>query len=252
MKSTQMEEKMWSMSTALTRSFLAAALMVILLSPADAQFGGLTAGIPGLGQGGGAGSGTQASPAELSADLAALSKTFAASFQAMLQAESRVAEAFGLKEQKEKLEQEAAYYAKGNIEDYQKVEASIIVADKAQAAIDSKLAAVKTLDANAKAKLLSAVPYYATGTVTAATLPPQYAAWVQKAQNAVTSVKANPVLLASSAGFISDVPKVAQVSSQLPNLVQKWIGVTKGFVTFAQKQHIDTGDLAVKIGTLKK
>lgn len=201
---------------------------------------------------GGNAAGTQpaASPADLSSGLAGISRSFASSFQNMLIAESLSAKAFGLKADAEKLEQTANYYSKGNVDDYSQVERDVQVSSDAQAKIDAKMAESKTIDASSKAQLSQAAPYYALGTAHAAALPGQYAGWVSRAQGSVNSMKANPASMASNAGLVGQVPKVAQLSAQLPDLTVKWVNVTKGFLTFTQKQKIDTGDLSSKVGNL--
>jgi hypothetical protein len=227
----------------------ASAVMLATLSfapsPADAD-GFLGSAVGSLG-GPAAGGAQTASPADLSASLGGLSITFASSFQNMLLAESLSAKAFGLKAEAEQLEKTAAYYGKGNIEDYDQVGRDVTVSADTQAKIDQKMAAATTTDAAAKKQLSAAAPYYALGTAHAAALPGQYAAWVARAQ---ASMKSNPVALASNSGLVAQVPKVAQLSTRLPDLTTKWISVTKGFVTFTHKQKIDTGDLSSKVGEL--
>jgi hypothetical protein len=211
---------------------------------------GSSAGLPSVGGAAPSGSGQQDQSANLSADLTGISKTFANSFHAMLQAESISAEAVGLKDNADALEKEADFYSKGNVDDYSQVDRSIEVSTQAQQEISKKMAENTALDADAKAKLATAVPFYAAGTLNAATLPGKYAAWVKKAQASVSAIKGNPAALATSGGFVADVPKVADVSTQLPGLVSKWGSLTKTFVTFSQKQHVDTGDLSSKIGKI--
>jgi hypothetical protein len=218
-----------------------------------------SAQIPSFGGGGGPGvlggllgGGTataQASPSQLSNDLGGLSQKFAASFQAMLTAEAITANALGLKEQSETLEKTAAYYAKGNV-DYDQVGTDISTTSATQEQINAKMASATTLDAAAKAKLGTAGPYYATGTVNAAGLPSEYAAWTNRAQASVTGIRSNPISAASNLGLITQVPKVVQLTSQLPSLIQKWSGLTHTFLTFSRKQNVNTGDLASKVGTL--
>ena len=167
----------------------------------------------------------------------------------MLMAESFTAKAMGLKADSEQLEKIADYYGKGNV-DYTQVPRDVDVSDRAQSAIDANMAEAKTVDAAAKAQLATAVPYYATGTVNAVALPGEYAAWTNRAQAGVANLKSNPVAAASNAGLINQVPKVAQLTTQLPGLVQKWTTVTKNFLTFSKKHDVNTGDLAAKVGTL--
>ncbi|MEI9987028.1 MAG: hypothetical protein WDN69_30030 [Aliidongia sp.] len=225
----------------------AALLAAIVIAPPSARADGFLGSAVGSLAGPGAGGAPAASPADLSTSLGGLSTTFAASFQNMLLAESLSAKAFGLKAESEQLEKTAAYYGKGNIEDYDQVGRDVTVAADTQAKIDQKMAAATTTDAAAKKQLSAAAPYYAVGTAHAATLPGQYAAWVARAQ---ATMKSNPVALASNSGLVTQVPKVAQLSTRLPDLTAKWISVTKGFVTFTHKQKIDTGDLSSKVGEL--
>jgi len=220
-------------------ALLIAATVTPLAARADGLLGSITSGLPG--------GAPAASPADLSTGLSGLSTSFAASFQNMLVAESHSAKAFGLKAEAEQLEKTAGYYSKGNVEDYDQVERDVTISADTQAKIDQKMASAKTTDAAAKAQLSAAAPYYALGTAHAAMLPGQYAAWVNRAQ---ASLKNNPVSLASNSGLVAQVPKVAQLSARLPDLTAKWISVTKGFVTFTQKQKIDTGDLSAKVGEL--
>lgn len=232
---------------------VAAVAWAFLLAPSSASaqlpsFGGGGGGPLG-GLTGGSSSSQTASPQQLSSDLGGLSQKFAAAFSAMLKAESITADALGLKVQSEALEKTAAYYGSGSV-DYGQVGTDVQTSQDAQAAIDNKMASAATVDAAAKAKLASAAPYYVTGTVNGALLPPEYAAWTNRAQASVNSMKANPVSAASNAGLIAQVPKVAQLTSQLPSLLQKWAGVTHTYLTFSQKHNVNTGDLASKIGSL--
>jgi hypothetical protein len=217
----------------------------IAATPAAKAQGGLGGALGGLGVPA-IGGGTPVSTADLSSGLSGLSATFAGSFQNMLAAEALSAKAFGLKADAEQLEKLAAYYGKGNVEDYDQVKRDINVSADTQAKIDEKMASAQTLDAASKKQLSAAAPYYALGTAHAAQLPGQYAAWVSRAQTAMK----NPVALASNPGLVAQVPKVVQLSAGLPDLTGKWISVTKGFVTFSQKQKIDTGDLSAKVGNL--
>jgi hypothetical protein len=226
----------------------AAAVLMITgsLSCGSASAEGLLGSVGGLLGGAGSGAGTT-SPAELSSGLAGLSTSFALSFQNMLKAEALSARAFGLKADADDLEHKADYYAKGSVEDYDQVERDVKVSSDAQAKIDEKMAQSKALDASAKAQLSQAAPYYAVGTVHAVALPGQYAAWVSRAQASVGSIRSNPVSMASNAGLVTQVPKVAQLTAQLPDLTQKWLSVTRGFLSFTHKQKIDTGDLSSKV-----
>jgi hypothetical protein len=193
-----------------------------------------------------AGGAAPASAADLSSSLGGLSATFASSFQNMLTAEALSAKAFGLKAESEQLEKTAAYYGKGNVEDVDQLQRDIAISADTQAKIDDKMANAKTVDSEAKKQLSAAAPYYALGTAHAVALPGQYAAWVGRAQ----ATMKNPVALASNSGLVAQVPKIVQLSARLPDLTGKWISVTKGFVTFTQKQKIDTGDLSAKVGSL--
>jgi hypothetical protein len=229
-------------------ALIACGALPVFPALADGPFGSVSSAAGGLL--GSSPASTQVSPADLSAGLGGLSGSFSASFQNMLMAEALSAKAFGLKSDAEQLEKTAAYYAKGNIEDYGQVERDVVISDQTQVKINDKMAHAKTIDAASKAQLSAAAPYYAAGTAHAATLPGQYAAWTARAQANIGSIKSNPVTLVSSAGLITQVPKVVQLSTQLPDLVQKWFSVTKGFVAFTQKEKVDTGDLASKVGNL--
>jgi hypothetical protein len=223
-----------------------ALLLALSMTPHNAAAGLLdgAAGALGAPSAGGA---QAASPADLASGLGGLSATFANSFQNMLMAEALSAKAFGLKAESEQLEKTAAYYAKGNVEDYDQVQRDVTISADTQAKIDEKMAGAKSVDAAAKKQLSAAAPYYALGTAHAVALPGQYAAWVNRAQ---ATIKSNPVALVSNSGLANQLPKVAQLSAKLPDLTGKWISVTKGFVTFTQKQKIETGDLSSKVGAL--
>jgi hypothetical protein len=232
---------------------VAAVAWAFLLAPsAPAQLPSFGSGGGGLlgGLTGGSSTSPQASsPQQLSSDLGGLSQKFAAAFSAMLKAESITADAVGLKVQSEELEKTAGYYGSGSV-DYGQVDTDIQTSQDAQTAIENKLASAATVDAASKAKLASAAPYYTTGTINGALLPTEYVAWTNRAQASVSSMKANPVSAVSNAGLIAQVPKVAQLTSQLPSLMQKWAGVTHTYLTFSQKHNVNTGDLASKIGSL--
>jgi hypothetical protein len=220
-------------------------LVSIATTPAAKAQSGLGGVLGGLGVPA-VGGAAPVSAADLSSGLGGLSATFAGSLQNMLTAEALSAKAFGLKADAEQLEKLAAYYGKGNVEDYDQVKRDISVSADTQAKIDEKMAHAQTLDADSKKQLSAAAPYYALGTAHAAQLPGQYAAWVGRAQTAMK----NPAALVTNPGLVAQVPKVVQLSAGLPDLTGKWITVTKGFVTFTQKQKIDTGDLSAKVGSL--
>ncbi|MGB9153881.1 MAG: hypothetical protein WCD70_12450 [Alphaproteobacteria bacterium] len=210
---------------------------------------GSSAGLPSVGGTAPSGSGQQDQSANLSADLTGISKTFANSFHAMCMAESVSAEALGLKDQADAAEKLADDYSKGNINSWDQVARDMQTSDDTEKAISEKMAQNTALDADAKAKLAKAVPFYVAGTLNAATLPGKYAAWVKKAQAGVGAIKSNPMSLASN-GWVTDVPNIANVTTQLPDLVSQWGSVTKKFVAFAHTQNVDTGDLSSKIGKL--
>src|SRR5882757_6394075 len=90
-------------------------LVSIAVTPAAMAQGGLGGVLGGLG------GGAPVSTVDLSSGLGGLSATFAGSFQNMLAAEALSAKAFGLKADGEQLEKLAAYYGKGNVEDYDQV-----------------------------------------------------------------------------------------------------------------------------------
>lgn len=223
------------------------AIALVIATPAAAQFGKLGGA---LGSALGGGSDAATSPDQAKKELGALGVEFAAAFGAMLQAESFTAKALGLKEEADKLDATAAYYSKGNVDDYGQLSRDIDVSEDARAKIDEKMRDAREVDAQAKEHLTAAVPHYASGMLHSAALPGKYTEWVNRAQATVNGASRNPLAAVSMVGLVQQVPQVLTVSTKLPTLIQKWGMLTKTFVTFSEKQKVNTGDLSAKIGTL--
>ena len=169
-----------------------------------------------------------------------LMQRFNASMNNMLMAQAKTLEATGQTDIASRTLAAAANYAQGANTDTASIAADTELTSSNQALIQSLLAQGGTLSGANRSTLAEAIPFYQNGLKEGSLLSGAFQSWLASAKGSAGSLLSNPMAAGELTRSIGEASSVAR---NLPSLINAWSGPSQSFLSLANANQVDAGQL---------